>query len=224
MTPEVLERLFEPYFTTKEKGEGTGLGLAVVHGIVQSHKGTITVYSNPGKGSTFHVYLPVIEKGISAEIEAAEPLSMGHERILFVDDDQAIVDIGKDMLERLGYTVVASTNSIEALEVFRAQPEQFDLVITNMTMPKMTGDKLAGELMRIRSDIPIVLCTGYSDGITEERAKAMGIRAFVMKPILKHEMAETIKGVLAEGTKRKDYRSHATPDMRDDLQSNAFVR
>jgi len=197
MTSDVKDRIFEPYFTTKEKGVGTGMGLSVVHGIVDSHGGTITVYSEPGKGSTFHVYLPLIqEEAIKPEMDEQAPIPTGNERILFIDDEPALVEIGKQMLERLGYKVTTRTSSIEALELFKAQPDQFDLVITDMTMPKMTGDKLAKELMEIRPDIPIVLCTGHSGRISEEKARSLGIRKFVMKPIVMSDMSKTVRKVL----------------------------
>jgi PAS domain S-box-containing protein len=200
MAPEVKERIFDPYFTTKEKGEGTGLGLAMVHGIVKSHGGTITVYSEPDMGSTFHVYLPIMETETDQETGSEETVPTGSERILFVDDEQPIADIAKQMVEQLGYTVVTRTSSLEALELFRTEPDEFDLVITDMTMPNMTGEELANELMFIRPDIPIILCTGFSRRVTEKKAKAMGIQAFVLKPILKQELAETIRRVL-DGTR-----------------------
>jgi len=196
MSPEVKERIFDPYFTTKEKGEGTGLGLAMVHGIVKSHRGAITVYSEPDMGSTFHVYLPVIERETDPDMRSEETVPTGTERILFVDDEQPIVDIAKQMLEHLGYGVVTRTSSVEALELFRRNSEAFALVITDMTMPNMTGEEFANEIMFIRPDIPIILCTGFSRSITEEKAKVMGIQAFIMKPILRQELAETIRRVL----------------------------
>jgi PAS domain S-box-containing protein len=197
MTPEVLDRIFEPYYTTKEKGEGTGLGLSVVHGIVKNYGGTITAYSEPGKGSTFHVYLPVIqEKAEVPGIDEVVPIPTGNEHILFIDDEPALVEIDKQMLERLGYEVTTRTSSMEALELFRTKPDQFDLVITDMTMPHMTGERLANELMNIRSDIPVIICTGYSELISEEKAKEMGIRAFVMKPLVIRDLAKTVRGVL----------------------------
>jgi PAS domain S-box-containing protein len=198
MTPEVLERIFDPYFTTKEKGEGTGLGLSVVHGIVKAHGGTITAYSEPGKGSTFHVYFPRVEREATTEPEATESIPTGHESILFIDDEASLVEIGKQMLEHLGYEVVTRTSSLEALELFRAKPDEFDLVITDMTMPNMTGDKLAKELMQIRPDIPIILCTGFSGRITEEKAKGIGIRAFVMKPLVMQDLAKTVRKAMDE--------------------------
>jgi PAS domain S-box-containing protein len=172
MTSEVMDRIFEPYFTTKEKGVGTGMGLSVVHGIVKSHGGTVTVYSKPGKGSTFHVYIPLIKEGVKRpEIDEDTVIPTGNERILFIDDEPALVDLGKRMFEQLGYEVTSRTSSVEALELFKARPDRFDLVITDMTMPNIMGDKLAHELMKIRPDIPIILCTGYSEKITEEKAK-----------------------------------------------------
>ena len=198
MTPEVLERIFDPYFTTKEVGEGTGLGLAVVHGIIKDHGGAITVYSGPGKGTTFHVYLPVIEKAAEPEKETLKPLPTGHERILFIDDEPGLVEIGRVMLGKLGYDVVVRTSSIEALELFRTKPDEFDLVITDMTMPKMTGDKLAQEIMKVRPDIPIILCTGFSKRITEEKAKEIGIKAFVMKPLVMRDLAKTVRKMLGD--------------------------
>lgn len=195
---EALDRIFEPYYTTKKKSGGTGMGLAVVHGIVKSHSGIITVYSKPGKGSTFNVFLPRIEsaeKMEETEIRLGK-IPRGKEYILFIDDEPAIVDIGKGMLEHLGYKVEVRTSPIEALAAFNVLSDKFDLIISDMTMPKMTGDELAKKLMAIRSDIPIILCTGFSEHINEEQAKAIGIRKFVMKPFILRDMAETIRQVL----------------------------
>jgi PAS domain S-box-containing protein len=200
MTPEIMARIFDPYFTTKEVGRGTGLGLAVVHGIVQSHGGTITCTSTPGKETTFDIYLPEIlsEEAVVRHHEE-KSLPMGTERILFVDDEPILVELAKKMLSKLGYTVVTKSSSSEALELFRKDPDKFDLVITDMTMPGMTGDKLAQKFMEIRHDIPIILCSGYSEHISEEKAKKMGIREFVMKPFEMNELAKTIRKVLAGG-------------------------
>lgn len=196
MDHAVKERIFDPFFTTKGLGEGTGMGLAVVHGIVNNHGGAISVNSEPGKGTTFQVLLPRVESRVRLEAEKIEPLSTGSERILFVDDEKALVNIGEQMLKRLGYEVVGRTSSIEALGLFQNQPDLFDLVITDMTMPNMTGEELAKELMNIRPDIPVILCTGYSERISEEKAKGMGIRAFAMKPLLMRDLAKTIRKVL----------------------------
>ena len=198
ITPDVKERIFDPYFTTKGVGEGTGLGLAVVHGIVKDHAGAITVYSETGKGTTFHIFLPVIEKAEEPKKETMGPLPTGHERILFIDDDPSLVEIGREILGKLGYDVVAKTSSIEALELFREQPDKFDLVITDMTMPNMTGDRLAAELMKIRPDIPTILCSGFSEKMSNEKADALGIKNFLMKPIVMKDLAKTIRKVLDE--------------------------
>ena len=197
MEKAVLDHIFDPYFTTKEKDKGTGLGLAVVYGIVKSFKGNIRVYSEPGKGTVFHIYLPVIKAEVEKEkIDAVAPLQKGDERILFVDDEEPIVEMVSQMLERLGYQVAVRTSSIEALEAFRAVPDQFDLVITDMAMPNMSGVQLSQKLLEIRPDIPIIICTGFSEQINEERIKSLGIRGYVMKPVVKSELANTIRTAL----------------------------
>jgi len=197
MTPEVLARIFEPYYTTKEQGRGTGLGLSVIHGIIKNHGGDISVSSQPGEGSMFSVFLPVIDD-IDVEIEKAETASPanGNERILLVDDEEQIIDLERRILEGLGYKVTSKTDSQEALEEFTGRPNRFDLVITDMTMPKMTGDQLARRLIDINPQIPVILCTGFNEAITEEKALAMGIDKFVMKPIVRDELANTIRTVL----------------------------
>ncbi|MCF8077369.1 MAG: PAS domain S-box protein [Desulfotignum sp.] len=196
-----LEKIFEPYFTTKDKGEGTGLGLSVVHGIVKSHHGHITVHSEVGKGTTFQVYLPLIKK-LSADLpeKAAESMTGGTETVLVVDDEVSIAKMLQRILESLGYRVFARTSSLEALEAFRQSPDKFDLVITDMTMPKMTGDRLAGEIKAIRSDIPVILCTGFSEQI-HGKGDDLNIDRFLMKPIDKAKMATTIRQAL-DGTCR----------------------
>jgi PAS domain S-box-containing protein len=200
IAPAIMGRIFDPYFTTKEVGKGTGMGLAVVHGIVTHHGGAISAQSVLGRGASFQVYLPVRE----AEPILAPPptvsLASGQERILFIDDEQALVSMGKAFLESLGYDVVIETSSREALALFIRQPDGFDLVITDMTMPEMTGERLAKELRRIRPDIPIILCTGFSHHLNEEEAKAIGIGAFLMKPFGLRELAETVWTVLEKQT------------------------
>jgi len=197
MEPDVMERIFEPYYTTKEQGKGTGLGLSVIHGIIKNHGGDISVSSQPGKGTIFTVYLPVIDDiDVAIEPVEAAAATQGNERILLIDDEEQIIDIEQQILERLGYKVTSKTDSQEALEEFAALPNHFDLVITDMTMPKMTGDQLARKLMDIRPSIPVILCTGFNETITEEKALAMGIDKFIMKPIIKDDLARTIRTVL----------------------------
>jgi CheY-like chemotaxis protein len=196
ISPEIMERIFEPYFTTKRHGEGTGMGLAVVHGIVKGHGGEITVESKPGIGTVFHVLLPKVDKPVEKKKEMKDELPTGTERLFFVDDEKAAVNAIGMMMERLGYRVDVRTSSVEALEAFRNKPDAFDLVITDMTMPNMTGVDLAREIMKIRPDIPILLCTGYSEVINEETAKKMGIREFIMKPILMKDLAAIVRNVL----------------------------
>ncbi|RZB30022.1 MAG: hypothetical protein SRB1_02302 [Desulfobacteraceae bacterium Eth-SRB1] len=198
MDKEILPRVFEPFFTTKGPGKGTGMGLSVVHGIVKSHKGHISVYSEPGIGTTLHIYLPVVESIAEARPETAEPAQQGSESILFVDDEAVVVEIGKTTLERLGYCVTTRTSSIEALELFRMKPMGFNLVITDQTMPRMTGAALAKEILHIRPNIPIILCTGFSHTITEEKARVQGIREFVMKPIVGAELGRVVRRALDE--------------------------
>ncbi len=195
----VMDRIFDPYFTTKEKEEGTGLGLAMVHGIVKGNGGAISVESNPGKGTDFTIVFPIIES--RGENEAGEnvPIPTGNGQILFVDDEKRLVEVAKKMLAPLGYKVVTRTNSIEALELFRAKSDAFDLVITDMTMPNMTGDILAGELLKIRPDIPIILCTGFNRQMTEKKAKMIGIREYLVKPIITREIASIIRKILKQG-------------------------
>jgi PAS domain S-box-containing protein len=198
MDKEVMEKIFDPFFTTKKPGEGTGMGLAVVHGIVKNHGGAITVYSEGGKGSTFNVFLPQIKSDLKTETAPLKPISTGKERILLVDDEEIQIRSVQPMLERLGYKVIGRTDVLEALEAFKEQPDAFDLVITDQTMPHLTGRDLAEELLRIRPDIPIILCTGFSEVIHEEEAKAMGIREFIMKPFSLNEMAGIIRKSLGK--------------------------
>lgn len=196
--PETLKRIFDPYFTTKDKSKGTGLGLAVIQGIIHGCGGDIRAYSELDNGTTFQVLLPSAR---DVGYVSTEPdYSMIHhgsgERLLFVDDEQLIVDLGEKMLQRLGYKVDVRTSSIEALKAFEAKPQAYDLVLTDMTMPNMTGDKLAEELKKIRPGIPIILCTGFSERISKEKARAMGINAFLLKPIAMDTLAATIKNAL----------------------------
>ena len=197
MDAAVLNRIFEPYYTTKEQGKGTGLGLSVIHGIVKNHRGDISVTSTPGKGTTFKVYLPIIEDmDTVTEFEPSNGAVKGNERILLIDDEEQIVSMEQQMLENLGYEVTARTDSTEALKEFSQKPQNFDLVITDMTMPHMTGDKLAQKLLDIKPDIPVILCTGFNEEKKKKKALAMGIQKFVMKPVIKNDLATTIRTVL----------------------------
>ena len=196
IAPEEIHRIFDPYFTTKPVGEGTGLGLAVVHGIIKQHRGEITVNSKLGEGTTFQVFFPITEKTSDVKPDPPQSLPGGNETILFVDDEPVITSIYQILLERLGYQVSTRTSSIEALEAFKARPNKYDLIITDQTMPHLTGEMLAKEVMTIRPDIPIILCTGHSDLINGEKAREMGIKAFVIKPVVITEMASTIREVL----------------------------
>ena len=196
MSPAIIDRIFDPFFTTREVGQGTGMGLSVVHGIVEGLGGFVTVESEPGRGSTFHLFFHKSEYRPMEERRAGGLLPTGNERILFVDDEEALAKLGKLMLEQLGYTVATVTSSAAALETFTAYPDSFDLIITDMTMPELTGKELAAELLKIRPDIPIILCTGYSSMISKENAEEFGIREFCMKPLAMKHLATTVRNVL----------------------------
>jgi signal transduction histidine kinase/ActR/RegA family two-component response regulator len=196
MEHQVMQRVFEPFFTTKGVGEGTGMGLAVVYGIVKSLHGTITVESEPGTGSTFRICLPVVRINENQESIVVKATPRGTEHILFIDDEELLVEWAQAALERLGYSVTASTGSMEALKLFSVDPSRFDLVITDQTMPKLTGLRLARKLLEIRANIPIILCTGHSDSVSPQKAREAGIRDFLMKPLGKQQLAEAIRRVL----------------------------
>ncbi|MCK4838064.1 MAG: response regulator, partial [Desulfobulbaceae bacterium] len=197
--PDIISHIFDPYFTTKEQGKGTGMGLAIIYGIVKDYGGTITVDTQLGKGTTFHVYLPQ-RTGTAAPAPVDEELSFeGKERILFVDDEEILATMGKVMLERLGYHVTAKQSSLEALEAFQNQADEFDLVVTDLTMPDITGVELARMMLQIRPDIPIILCTGYSSTVNEDVAKAQGVKGFALKPLTRSGIAKLVRQVLDEG-------------------------
>jgi CheY-like chemotaxis protein/two-component sensor histidine kinase len=198
MDQYTLERIFDPYFTTKEKGMGTGLGLAAVHSIIKSHGGAINVESSPGEGSKFKIYFPLVEMEATSVIDVSELYPIGNERVLFVDDEEPLVDLAHRLLSHLGYDVTALTSSVKALEVFREKPYNYDLIITDQTMPGLTGEMLSREIMGIRSDIPMILCSGFSEDIKEEQLKNIGIKAFIMKPLVLKDIAQTIRLVLDE--------------------------
>ena len=192
----ILPRIFDPYFTTKDKDKGTGLGLAIIHGIVKGHNGHISVSSEPGKGAEFRVYLPAIEAICEAEHTSSQAVSGGDERILLVEDKKDVLDIEQQLLEFLGYRVTARSSSQDALELFKVRPDSFDLVLTDLTMPNMSGDELAGELIKIRPEIPIILCSGFSEVLSESRAAALGIRGMMMKPVTMNDLSRVIRDVL----------------------------
>jgi PAS domain S-box-containing protein len=196
ITPECIPRIFEAFFTTKEAGRGTGMGLAVVHGIIKSHGGEILVESKPGKGSTFHVLLPRIEAAAVKASGEEKPVPTGTERILLVDDEKTLVDVWQEQFGALGYSVVAKQSGREALKAFQKDPDSFDLVITDMTMPHMPGDVLAKKILEIRPDMPIIICTGFSEKISIAKVKELGIKTLVMKPMPFKEIAKTIRTVL----------------------------
>ncbi|NIM12714.1 MAG: response regulator [Candidatus Aminicenantes bacterium] len=194
--PELMKHIFDPYFSTKKVGEGSGMGLAVIHGIVKSHGGDISVYSAPGKGTTFHTLFPRFEGDIEPKVQITEKIPGGSERILLVDDEVPLAKAGTRILERLGYHVKGKSDALEALETFKKEPDGFDLVISDLTMPGMTGAQLAKEVRRIRPDIPVILCSGFSDTIARERINALEVDAFVMKPIIKSDLARIVRYVL----------------------------
>lgn len=196
IAPDQIKRIFDPYFTTKPIGEGTGMGLSTVHGIVRDHGGSIIVCSDVGEGTTFHVYLPFAGAETDVAVGQAEQLPTGRERILFVDDENVLIDLGKALLERLGYRVETRTSAIDALEAFRADPRKYDLIISDMTMPRMTGDELAQRIRVIRPDIPIILCSGFSERINAKAMAAIGVSAVLMKPMAYADLANTVRGVL----------------------------
>ncbi|MCP3944235.1 MAG: response regulator [Desulfobacteraceae bacterium] len=199
---DIIDKIFDPYFSTKEKGKGTGLGLSIVQGIVKSYNGNIYIYSEPGKGTEVNVYLPIMKK--TSNDERSDPLQLicgGTERILLVDDEKAIIKMEQKVLERLGYQVISETESPKALGVFKANPDNFDLIITDMTMPEMTGLKLATEIKAVRADIPVIICTGFSDQINEESSAQLGIQGYVTKPVIIREIAQVIRDVL-DGSNR----------------------
>jgi signal transduction histidine kinase/CheY-like chemotaxis protein len=199
MEPEVVERIFDPFFTTKSREEGTGIGLSVVHGIVKNHGGYVTVDSSPGEGSTFHVYLPAIKEHSDSRRGRTARMPRGRERILFVDDEEMLVALNKERLKSLGYRVVVCTSGMKALELFKAGPGRFDLVITDYTMPRLTGIDLARELLKIRPDIRIILSTGHLQGIPSKTLSEAGIREVLTKPLGKAEVAVAIRRVLDAG-------------------------
>ncbi len=195
---EMLNQIFNPYFTTKKKGVGTGLGLSVVQRIVQGVGGAVTVRSEIGKGTVFSIYFPVYKGDVTMEFSGAAPVKGGNEHILFVDDQQPLIELGVEMLKRLGYRVTAFNDSRKALEIFRTRPDDFDLVLTDMDMPVLSGVMLADEIIKVRSDIPVVLCTGFSDLTLEKKCQELGIKSFLMKPFVRSMLSETVRKALGK--------------------------
>ncbi len=196
MSPETMNRIFEPYFTTKEVGKGTGLGLAVVHGIVKRHGGGIRVRSVPGRGSAFDVYIPEAMAAPKQAIALQQDIAKGKGRILLVDDERMIIEVGTKMLTQLGYSVTGKDNPLEALDLFLSDPHAFDLIITDYTMPHLTGLDLAKEVLKTKADMPIILATGFSEKVTSKSAGSMGIRKFIMKPFNHRELSTVISEIL----------------------------
>jgi len=190
------ERIFDPYFTTKAVGEGSGLGLAVVHGILKRHEGAITVRSEAGEGTTFDVYFPMIEMARLPADEVSANLPTGSESILLVDDEKAVAELGAKVLERLGYRVIVQTSPMEALDIFRSSPEDFDLIVSDYTMPLMTGTDLATEILKIVPQIPVILCTGFTERVTEKTIGDLGIMELAIKPLDTRQLAEMVRRVL----------------------------
>ena len=193
---EVQRRIFDPYFTTKEKGKGTGLGLSVVHGIVSSYGGTVALDSQANKGTTFQVYLPRLDQLSQPALTPSQPMREGNERILWVDDEPQLAKLGQEMLTTLGYQVTTHTNSQEALSLFEADPNAFDLVITDLNMPQMSGKELTQAILALQPQMPVIMCTGFSELVTDQTPDQLGVRALLMKPVLMGEMAQTIRQVL----------------------------
>ena len=198
MDKEMIGRIFDPYFTTKEAGRGTGLGLSVVHGIVGSYHGKISVHSEQGKGTTFHIYLPILEAE-SAHVQDQEINDIqltGGERVLFVDDEQSIIDLAQDAFASFGYSVEVFSDSLAALARFKEDPAAFDLVVTDMTMPKMNGDELTRQVLELDSSKPVILCTGFSEVLNRESALELGVKEFVQKPVTMTELLRIVRQVL----------------------------
>ena len=203
MDKTTMRRVFEPYFTTKEKGEGTGMGLSTLYGIVKTHKGAVMVESELSKGSSFSVYFPKIEsKADRKALQNESKVPKGNEKILCVDDEPELVNMLKTMLCKTGYQVTTRSSSLEAFELFKQNSDRFDLVITDLNMPHLSGDRLAKQMIEIRPDLPIILCTGFSDHLTEQDLSLAGIRAVTLKPVLRADLAKLIRDVLGKSSSR----------------------
>ncbi len=194
IAPNLIDKIFDPFFTTKAKGEGTGLGLSVVYGIIQEMKGDIRVYSNEGEGTTFNLFLPEITQGDERKVaENVEQLVTGEGTILLVDDEEEIILWMAEMLKEMGYTVISSRNPKSALKILKDSPKQFDLVVTDLTMPKMLGTELAEEIQAVRNDLPIILCTGFTEGLDSKTTERLGVSTVLMKPVISNKLSQTVK-------------------------------
>ncbi|BBO77585.1 hypothetical protein DSCW_50020 [Desulfosarcina widdelii] len=223
----IIERIFDPYFTTKETGKGTGMGLSVVHGIVKSSGGAIRAFSKPGQYTEFHIYLPAVDTVVDEEpADLGQQLPGGGEHILLVDDEEMLVDMMQQVLEQLGYTVSAYTDSSTALDGFRSQPRTYDLMITDMTMPGMNGLELTRAVKAVRKNLPVILCTGFNEQVSEKNAQSMGIQSLVMKPVGMQQLAETIRSVLTPDSteRRKNPRFLASPGSFVISKANPYAR
>jgi CheY-like chemotaxis protein len=223
----IIDRIFDPYFTTKETGKGTGMGLSVVHGIVKSSGGAIRVFSKPDQYTEFHIYLPAVDTTIDEEpADLGQQLPGGGEHILLVDDEEMLVDMMQQVLEQLGYRVSAYTDSSAALDGFRSQPRAYDLLITDMTMPGMNGIELTRAVQAVRKNLPVILCTGFNEQVSEQSAHSMGIQALVMKPVGMQQLAETIRSVLmpVSTERRKNQRFLAPPGSFVISRANPYAR
>jgi PAS domain S-box-containing protein len=195
--PTMMSKIFDPYFTTKDKIKGTGLGLSIVQSITKRYNGDIRIYSEPGQGTEIHVYLPIMGKhGDAGSVAEKKIIHGGNERVLLVDDEKPVAEMIHQMMERLGYRVTTRPGALDGLETFRSRPEDFDLVVTDLTMPHMTGIQLAGEIIKIRKDIPIILCTGFSEQTRNDKLKSVGIRAKLAKPVITNVLAEAIRNAI----------------------------
>jgi CheY-like chemotaxis protein len=199
MEPAILEKIFDPFFTTKPQNEGTGMGLSTVLGIVQQHEGLINVRSALGQGSTFEIYFPLVDVEPLVTDKAETGLFVGTEKVLFLDDEEMLATLGGRLLTEMGYEVTIETNSLKALEMIKEDPDRFDLVITDQTMPELTGKELAQELQKLRPELPIILCTGYSSKISEEDAGKYGITTFCLKPLDFLDFSKKIRNALDRG-------------------------
>jgi CheY-like chemotaxis protein len=197
MTPEIKKHIVDPFYTTKAKGKGMGMGLSLTHDIIKSYGGDITVESNPGQGTVFDVYFPAALDTQSTEVDIEDDVLRGNERILFVDDEDTLADLGKQMMEFLGYHVTALVDSLEALALFQKDPHAFDLVITDWVMPRMSGDELAQKILAIRPDVPVILVTGFAEQMTPEKSGLIGIKKLVTKPVVMKDIARLIRSALA---------------------------